>query len=54
MIRDEELCLQVQEGVEAAMEALVHRHHRPIFAYLYRLLGNRSAAEDLAQETLST
>lgn len=50
MIYDEELCQQVQEGSEAALEALVHRHHQPLFAYLYRLMGNRSAAEDLTQE----
>lgn len=53
LICDEELCQQVQAGNEAAMEALVHRHHRPVFAYLYRLLGNRSAAEDLTQETFA-
>lgn len=53
MISDEDLCRQVQDGNEAALEALVHRHHRPIFAYLYRLLGNRSAAEDLTQETFA-
>lgn len=53
MITDEELARQVQEGSEAALEALVHRHHRPIFAYLYRLLGNRSAAEDLTQESFA-
>lgn len=50
MIRDEELCRQVQEGSEAAMEALVHRYHQAVFAYLYRLSGNQHLAEDLAQE----
>lgn len=53
MICDEELCRQIQAGDEAAMEALVHRYHRPVFAYLYRLLGHRSAAEDLTQETFT-
>lgn len=53
LIRDEELCLQIQEGNEAALEALVHRYHRPIFAYLYRLTGHRQTAEDLAQETFT-
>lgn len=51
MIRDEELCRQVQNGSEAAMEALVHRYHQPIFAYLYRLSGHLQTAEDLTQET---
>ena len=53
MICDEELCRQVQEGNEAAMEALVHRFHRPVFGYLFRLLETRSAAEDLTQETFA-
>lgn len=51
LIRDEELCRQVQDGSEAAMEALVHRYHRPVFAYLYRLSGHLQTAEDLTQET---
>jgi RNA polymerase sigma factor (sigma-70 family) len=51
LIRDEELGRQLQAGNEAAMEALVHRYHRPIYAYLYRLTGHREVAEDLAQET---
>lgn len=51
MLHDEELCRQIQAGDDTAMEALVHRYHGPIFAYLYRLLGHRPAAEDLTQET---
>ena len=50
MVRDEELCRQLQVGNEAAMEALVHRHHRAIFVYLYRMTGDAHTAEDLAQE----
>lgn len=50
MIRDEELCRQLQQGSEAAMEALVHRHHRAVHAFLYRLTGEPHTAEDLAQE----
>lgn len=53
LIRDEELCRQVQEGSEAALEALVHRYHRPIFAYLYRLTMHQQTAEDLTQETFT-
>lgn len=33
------------------MEALVHRYHRQIFAYHYRLSGHRQTAEDLTQES---
>jgi RNA polymerase sigma-70 factor, ECF subfamily len=52
MIRDEELARQLQDGNEAAMEALVHRHHRSLYAYLYRLTGDAATADDLAQECL--
>lgn len=41
----------MQEGSEAAMEALVHRYHRQIFTYHCRLSGHRQTAEDLTQET---
>ncbi len=50
MIRDEELCRQLKEGNEAALEALVHRHHGAVFAFLHRLSGSRHTADDLAQE----
>mgnify|MGYP000922519478 FL=1 len=53
LLRDEELCRQIQEGSESALEALVHRYHGPVFAYLYRLTGHRQTAEDLTQETFT-
>jgi RNA polymerase sigma-70 factor (ECF subfamily) len=31
----------------------VHRYHRPVFAYLYRLCGQQQTAEDLTQETFA-
>jgi len=52
VILDEELCRQLQAGNEAAMEALVHRHHRAVYAFLYRLTGDAHTAEDLAQEAI--
>jgi len=51
MISDEELLYELQKGHESALEALVHRYHRQIFAYLYRVTHNYHLAEDLAQET---
>jgi len=51
MIRDEELCRQMQEGNEAALEALVHRHQQAVFAYLYRMTGDAHTADDLTQES---
>ena len=40
MISDEELLCELQKGRESALEALVHRYHRQIFAYLYRMTHN--------------
>ncbi|RSM64516.1 hypothetical protein DMB66_19515 [Actinoplanes sp. ATCC 53533] len=37
---------------EQAYAALVARHQEPIRAYVQRLTGNRSTAEDVVQETL--
>jgi RNA polymerase sigma-70 factor (ECF subfamily) len=40
-------------GDQAALTALVSRHHAPLLGYLYRVVGgDRSLAEDLVQETL--
>ena len=35
----------------AAIEALYRAHHGPLLAYLFRLVGERAAAEDLCHET---
>ncbi|BAS29015.1 RNA polymerase sigma factor [Limnochorda pilosa] len=48
---DEDLFLQVQHGELGALEALVRRHHRRVYALAYRLVHDRQAAEDLTQET---
>lgn len=40
-------------GDQAALTALVSRHHAPLLGYLYRVVGgDRPLAEDLVQETL--
>ena len=41
--------LGVKEGVDACMELLCQRYRNPVIQYLYRLIGNRNVAEDLAQ-----
>lgn len=51
MVADEELFREWQGGGAGALEALVRRHHAPLLAHLYRLVGDRALAEDLAQET---
>lgn len=38
-------------GQEEALNALMDRHARRIFHFLYRILGNEDDANDLAQET---
>jgi RNA polymerase sigma-70 factor (ECF subfamily) len=49
--RDEQLLAEhVRAGDPVAFEAIFRRHHRPMLALAQRLLGSRSAAEDVVQE----
>lgn len=47
---DEVLFAAYQRGEVAAFRLLVERHHRPVFRFCLRALGNPEAAEDAAQE----
>jgi RNA polymerase sigma-70 factor (ECF subfamily) len=47
---DAELVERWQGGDLGAFEALVRRHERRVFSLVYRMLGNREEAEDVAQE----
>lgn len=47
---DEELMVEYRQGTIRAFEVLLERHRRPVFNFLYRFVGNPSAAEDLLQE----
>ena len=47
---DDELVARVHEGDHEAFAALVDRHKRQVHGLAYRMLGNRSDAEDVAQE----
>ncbi len=47
---DDELVARVREGDHEAFAALVDRHKRQVHGLAYRMLGNRSDAEDVAQE----
>jgi len=49
---DRELVQQACAGDLAAFEELVRRHQRGLFSYLYRMTGNSSDAEELAQQAL--
>ena len=42
---------QVQQRDESAFSVLVQRHTQSIHAFIYRLCGNQSDAEDITQET---
>lgn len=48
---DEALMEEVKAGSVTAFQALYDRHHRAVFNFLLRSLGDRRTAEDLLQET---
>jgi RNA polymerase sigma-70 factor (ECF subfamily) len=48
--RDLELVARVARGDEAAFEELVGRHQHSILNTIHRYVGDRSAADDIAQE----
>ncbi|HUK65806.1 MAG TPA: RNA polymerase sigma factor [Anaeromyxobacteraceae bacterium] len=48
---DERLMRRYQRGDLQSFEVLLRRHREAIFAFLYRLTGDRARTEDLAQET---
>jgi RNA polymerase sigma-70 factor (ECF subfamily) len=49
-LTDEDLMMRVQEGESACFDALVERYKTRLFNYLYRLVGDRDEAEEVAQE----
>jgi RNA polymerase sigma-70 factor (ECF subfamily) len=49
-LADEEVMHLVQEGDPRAFELFYDRHAGPAFSLAYRMVGNRSVAEDVSQE----
>jgi len=49
-LSDEEVMGRIARGDEQAFEILVHRHQRRILNLIYRFIGDRIQAEDVAQE----
>ena len=49
-LADEEVMHLVQQGNAQAFELLYDRHGGAAFSLAYRMVGNRAAAEDVAQE----
>lgn len=47
---DAELVARWRAGDASAFEKLVHRHERRVFSLVFRMLGSREEAEDVAQE----
>lgn len=47
---DEQLMLDYQKGEALAMDEILKRYKNPIYCFAYRLMGNASEAEDIAQE----
>jgi RNA polymerase sigma factor (sigma-70 family) len=47
---DEELITEFQSGSQSAMEVLVRRYYKTIFAFLFRKFGDYHLAYDLTQE----
>ena len=49
-LRDEEVMLNYQKGESGAMGELLRRYKKPIYHFAFRLIGNTSEAQDIAQE----
>src|SRR6185312_16627320 len=47
---DEELMLQVREGVGEMLAVLFDRYQSPLFNFYRRLTGDRAVSEDLVQD----
>jgi RNA polymerase sigma-70 factor (ECF subfamily) len=48
---DKELVVRALKGEEWAYRELLERFRRPVFSLIYRMIGDREQAEDLAQES---
>lgn len=53
-LRERLLLRRLRERDEKAFQELVEKHQNQIFNLLYRMIGNRAEAEDLAQEVFIT
>lgn len=50
MPEDQELIEEILQGSQAAMEVLTRKYYKPIYAFVYRKVGNKEMAYDLTQE----
>jgi RNA polymerase sigma-70 factor (ECF subfamily) len=49
-VSSEDLMVRIAEGDDSAFEILVNRHHTSVLNLIYRFIGDRTQAKDLAQE----
>jgi RNA polymerase sigma-70 factor (ECF subfamily) len=49
-LTDQELVAQALDGRERAFRELLERYERPVFSLVFRMVRDRTTAEDLAQE----
>lgn len=47
---DENLAIRAREGSAAAFEELFNKYKKPLLNYIYRIVGNRATAEEVAQD----
>lgn len=50
-LTDEQLFEHYRRGEDSALRVLIERHQDELLRFLYRLVGDRAAAEDVFQET---
>lgn len=50
MPEDQELIKEILNGSQAAMEVLTRKYYKPIYAFVYRKVGDRELAYDFTQE----
>ena len=50
-LTDQEVVARAAKGHEGAYRELIGRYERPVFSLVYRLVRDRAAAEDIAQES---
>jgi RNA polymerase sigma-70 factor (ECF subfamily) len=50
-LSDQEVVALARAGRESGYRELLRRYERPVFSLIYRMVRDRAAAEDLAQET---
>ena len=49
-LSDAEVMLRVKAGDQAAFDYLLQKYRRPMISFMYRMVHNAAAAEDLAQD----